>query len=121
MSEMVESARKNAKPRTEPTVSHQRITAPRRETVSAARMVRQALSKPRTAELRRVRPLCTSSFRRSKNTTYESTVTPMETMMPATPDRVSASPFVLESQEMTLQSSMADTPSPATTTSAIRR
>ena len=59
------------------------------ETRSAARIVRNARLKPRSTEERTVLPLRTSSFRRSKYTTYESTVMPTETMRPVTPASVS--------------------------------
>jgi hypothetical protein len=68
-SSTVDSPRKKAKPRTEPTVSHHSTAAPRNDEVSAARMVRNARLKARSVELRSVRPALSSSLRRSKNTT----------------------------------------------------
>ena len=54
---------------TDPTLSTNSTTAARNDTKSAARIVRHVALKPRVAELRIVRPLRTSSFRRSKYTT----------------------------------------------------
>ena len=64
----VAKPRKNANPRTEPTVNHHNTAAARNDTVSAASTVRHAPSKLRCAELRKVRPEASSSFKRSKNT-----------------------------------------------------
>jgi hypothetical protein len=60
----------------------------------AASTVRNARLNARSVEVRRVRPAFTSSLSRSKYTTYESTVTPIDTMMPVTPDNVRARPCV---------------------------
>jgi nucleoside-diphosphate-sugar epimerase len=51
---------------TEPTVSHQSVNAPMKDTMSAIRIVRQAPVNPRCALFRSVRPLRISSFKRSK-------------------------------------------------------
>ncbi len=60
------------------------------DTRSADQIVRHVILKLRGAAFRIERPLRISSFMRSKNTTYVSTVTPTATMMPVTPARVSA-------------------------------
>ena len=88
----VDRPRKNAKPRTLPIASTYSTTAPMSETRSAATMVRNERWNARSAHDRTVAPARSSSFSRSKYTTYESTVTPADTMMPVTPARVSASP-----------------------------
>src|SRR6185436_14445432 len=93
MSSSVDRPRKKAKPRTEPTARKYRRAAPISDTKSAARIVRNDREKPRSSDDRIVFPLRTSSFRRSKYTTYESTVIPTETMMPVTPDSVSVKPM----------------------------
>ncbi len=48
-------------------------------------------------------------------------MTPIDTMMPVTPARVSASPLVRESSEMTLKRIAPVTQSPASTTKASDR
>ena len=59
------------------------------EATSAATIVRKIAVKPTSSDDRTVRPERTSSLSRSKYTTYESTVTPTETMMPVPPASVS--------------------------------
>jgi hypothetical protein len=56
-------------------------------------MVRRARTQARGVALRSVRPSRTSSLSRSKYTTNESAVMPMETMNPAMPARLSANPI----------------------------
>jgi hypothetical protein len=116
MSSSVERPRKKANPRTGPTVSRYSTAAPMKADVSAMRIVRNARLNPRSTEARTVRPARTSSFRRSKNTTYESTVTPIDTMMPVTPARLRASPEVRPRKLMIDHRRAAHTPSPNTTT-----
>ena len=67
-SRIVETPRKNANPRTGPTVSWNSTIAPMKLETSAARIVRKAREKARSVELRSVRPALTSSLRRSKYT-----------------------------------------------------
>ena len=102
MSMSVERPRKNANPRTAPTVSHHSTNAPMSDTVSATRMVRHAAVNSRCAEFYRRLPDRRESINLSKKTTYESTVTPTDKMIPAVPASVSARPFVRDSHEMTL-------------------
>jgi hypothetical protein len=54
-------------------------------------------------------------LRRSKKTTYESTVTPTETMIPAIPASDSARPFVRDNSEITAQINAPETDRPAAT------
>ena len=99
-SSSVERPRKNANPRTAPTVSQKSNAAPMKDARSAATIVRHArLNAWSTAE-RTVLPVRTSSFMRSKYTMYESVVTPTDTTMPVTPARLSAKPDELESAVM---------------------
>ena len=111
----VDRPRKKAKPRTEPTVRYHSTAAPISDTMSATTMVCQAPAKPRWALLRIDRPARTSSFNRSKNTTYESTVTPTDTIRPAIPASDSARPCVFERNEMIVQISAPDTSKPMAT------
>jgi hypothetical protein len=60
-------------------------------------------------------PERTSSFRRSKNTTYESTVTPTDTMMPAMPAERQRQALRLGQQVMMLQRMPPDTERPTAT------
>ena len=62
------------------------------ETASADRIVRRDRDQARGTALRALFPSRTSSFRRSKKTTNESAVTPMATMKPAMPARLSVKP-----------------------------
>ena len=71
-------------------LSQNRTTAASNATTSAATIVRQMAAKLRGAALASERPWRVSSRMRSKYTTYESTVTPTETMMPVAPASVSA-------------------------------
>ena len=108
----VDRPRKKAKPRTEPTVRYHSTRAPISDTMSATTMVCHAPAKPRWALLRIDRPARTSSFNRSKNTTYESTVTPTDTMRPAMPASDRARPCVFDRNEMTVQINAPETARP---------
>ena len=119
MSVSAEIPRKNAKPRTEPTVRYHNTIAAINETVSAATIVRHADSKLRSAEFFRVLPARISSFIRSKKTIYESTAMPIETIIPAMPESESARPLLRDRNEITLHKSATEMVKPASTKSAI--
>ena len=85
------------------------------DTASAARTVRKAERKPLSTDERMVLPDRISSFNRSKYTTYESTVIPIDTMMPITPDRSRARPLLWPRYDTIAHSRAAVRASPATT------
>ena len=114
-----EIPKKNAKPLTEPTVRYHKTIAAINETVSAATIVRHADSKLRNAEFLRVLPKRISSLMRSKNTMYESTAMPIDTIMPAMPESESAKPLVRDNKETTLHKNAIETLMPTNTKTAI--
>ena len=66
-------------------------------------------------------PVRTSSLSLSKYTTYESTVTPTDTMMPVTPANDSVSPCALDRYDTTEKNNIPVSTSPAITTSPSSR
>ena len=84
-------------------------------------MVEKATGNARSTAERSVRPERTSSLRCSKYTILESTDTPIATMRPVTPARVSASPWVSPSQAIIAHSMAPDRPRLAMATRPSRR
>jgi hypothetical protein len=84
-------------------------------------IVRNDFRKPLSSDDRTVLPDLISSFRRSKYTTYESTVTPTDTMMPVTPASVSARPRLADKYETSVKNSRPVSARPLITTSPSSR